>query len=230
VIISFGGASPPELANVCTTAASLQAQYQAVVTKYQLSVIDLDVEGDFGAAAIDRRNQALAALESANPNLRVHYTLGVGATGFYEEQLNVLESAKQFGVRVDLVNIMAMDYGQQTEDMLGAAQSAALAARGQLDSLGFTSTRLGITPMIGVNDTPNETFTLSDAQGLVAFAQQHDDVRLLAFWSVGRDNGGCPGQASASATCSGVSQSPFQFAQILRAFAQRKSFIPITKT
>jgi hypothetical protein len=227
VIISFGGASPPELANVCSTVASLQAQYQAVITKYQLSVIDLDVEGDFGAAAIDRRNQALAALESANPNLRVHYTLGVGESGFLEEQLNILESAKQFGVRVDLVNIMAMDYGYAQPDMLGAAQSAAQAARSQLDGLGFTSTRLGITPMIGVNDTPNETFTLSDAQGLVSFAR-NNDVQLLAFWSVGRDNGGCPGQATASATCSGVTQSPFQFAQILRAFTnQHTTFIPI---
>src|SRR5436190_18758722 len=55
VIISFGVAAAPELANVCPDVASLQAQYQAVVTKYHPYAVDLDIE-DFNPTAIDIRN------------------------------------------------------------------------------------------------------------------------------------------------------------------------------
>lgn len=216
VIVSFGGAAAPELANVCSDAASLQAQYQAVVSKYNLRFIDLDIE-DFDPGAIDRRNQALAGLERANPNLHVHYTLGVLETGMTQAQLDVLSSAKKFGVRVDLVNIMAMDYGHAVSDMLAAAESAAQGSRTQLNNLGFTTTALGITPMIGQNDSAGEIFTLSNASGLVTFAR-NNGIQLLAFWSVGRDNGGCPGGGSASPSCSGISQSQFQFSSIFRGF------------
>ncbi len=217
VIVSFGGAAAPELANVCSDAASLQAQYQAVVSKYSLNTIDLDIE-DFNTTAIDLRNKALKGLEAANPNLKVHYTLGVLQSGMTQSQLDVLNNAKANGTRVDMVNIMAMDYGGAVSDMYAAAVSAAQGARSQLNSMGFTSTQLGITPMIGVNDSAGETFSLANASSLVSWANSNG-IALLAFWSVGRDNGGCPGGGAASATCSGVSQSTWQFSSIFRGFA-----------
>ena len=117
---------------------------------------------------------------NANPGLHVHYTLGVLETGFTQAQPDVLNNARANGVRVDLVNIMAMDYGHAVPDMYAAAVSAAQGARGQLNSLGFSSTKLGITPMIGVNDS---------------------------------------GGGAASPSCSGVSQSNFQFSSIFHGFA-----------
>ena len=58
VIISFGGAAGTELGQACSTAAALQAAYQSVITKYNLTWIDLDIEGAAIAdrALIDRRN------------------------------------------------------------------------------------------------------------------------------------------------------------------------------
>ncbi len=216
VIIAFGGAAAPELANVCPSASALQAQYQAVVTKYNLRTIDLDIE-DFNPTAIDIRNKALKGLEAANPGLRVQYTLGVLESGFTQAQMDVLNNARANGTRVDLVNIMAMDYGHPVPDMFAAATSAAQAARTWLNNNGFAGTQLGITPMIGANDTPGETFTLSNASSLVTWAN-NNGVTELAFWSVGRDNGGCP-NGSVSPSCSGIAQSNFQFSSIFHGFA-----------
>ncbi len=216
VIVSFGGAAAPELANVCSDVASLQAQYQAVVTKYNLKYVDFDIE-DFSTTAIDLRNKALKGLEAANPGLQVHYTLGVLESGFTSSQNAVLTNAKSNGTRVDLVNIMAMDYGHAVSDMYAAAVSGAQNARSQLNSMGFTSTQLGITPMIGVNDSAGETFTLANASSLVSWSKSNN-IALLAFWSVGRDNGGCPGGGAASASCSGVSQNTWDFSHIFQGF------------
>src|SRR6266700_4761378 len=64
VIVSFGGASGTELAQSCTSASSIQAQYQVVINQYQLSRLDFDIEyGEQGdSTTYDRRNIALAAL------------------------------------------------------------------------------------------------------------------------------------------------------------------------
>ncbi len=213
VIISFGGAAAPELANVCSSVSALQTQYQAVVNMYHPYAIDLDIE-DFNPTAIDLRNKALKGVTGT----RIQYTLGVLQSGFTQSQMDVLNNARNNGTRVDLVNIMAMDYGGSVSDMSAAAISAAQAARNWLNNNGFSGTQLGITPMIGQNDSAGEVFTLSNASSLVSWANSNG-VTELAFWSVGRDNGGCPGQTTASATCSGVSQSNFQFSSIFHGFA-----------
>jgi chitinase len=114
---------------------------------------------------------------------------------------------------------MVMDYGHAVPDMYAHAVSAAEGARMQLDDMGFSATELGLTPMIGVNDSAGETWTLDNQTSLVSWARDHE-VRLLAFWSVGRDNGACPGGGAASPSCSGVAQSPFQFASLCRTFAE----------
>jgi hypothetical protein len=118
---------------------------------------------------------------------------------------------------VDLVNIMAMDYGHAVSNMGAAAVSAAQATRSQLNGMGLSGTRIGITPMIGQNDSAGEIFKLTDASSTVSWARSNG-VALMGFWSIGRDNGGCPGTDRASATCSGVSQSAFQFSSIFRGF------------
>jgi hypothetical protein len=210
VIISFGGAAAPELANVCSDANSLRAQYQAVINKYHPMAIDLDIE-DFDPNAIDRRNVAL----SSGISVPIHYTLGVLPSGMTSSQISVLQNAKSHGVNVAMVNIMAMDYGGPVSDMYGAAISAANATKSQMSSVGYGSAQLGITPMIGQNDQGGEVFTIANAQSLRNNAA---GAAMLAFWSVGRDNGGCPGSGSASASCSGVSQSPFQFSKILQSY------------
>ena len=219
VIAVFGGANGSDLASVCTTVSSLQAAYQAVLNRYQFTWIDLNIEGALvtNTAVIDRLNKAVKELQAANPNLKVSYTLPVLQSGLPQEELNVLSNAKSNGVRIDYVNVMTMNYGPWGIDMGQAAIDAATSTHNQLVGMGIPA-QVGITPMIGQNNTQGEIFTLSDADQLLAYARANSYVGWLSFWSLGRDNGGCPGQTTASASCSGISQTNYAFTNIFKAF------------
>jgi carbohydrate binding protein with CBM5/12 domain len=225
VAISVGGANGTEPAASCTSPAALQAQYQRIVSTYQLTHLDFDVEGGALAdtATVDRRNKAIAGLEAANPNLKVSYTLPVLPSALTQDGINLLHNAVANGVRVDVVNMMTMDYGSPNSDMGGAATSAATALVGQLGGI-FTGksnaqlwSMVGITPMIGQNDSQGEIFNAGDAQNVISFATSHG-VTELSFWSAGRDNGGCPGQTYASPSCSGLAQSAWAFSSAFASF------------
>lgn len=227
VIISFGGASGTELAQGCTTVSSLQAAYQAVLTKYSVNAstpvrLDFDIEGGATTdqASITRRNQALKALKAANPGLVISYTLPVLPTGLIASGVNILNSVKTDGLSLDVVNVMAMDYGSANDNggQMGlSAQQAASNTHNQVVAAGLSAT-IGVTPMIGVNDVNTEIFQLADAQSLLNFANANSYITRIAMWSVARDNGGCANQGFASPTCSGISQSNWAFSAILKAF------------
>jgi chitinase len=188
VIVSFGGASGDEIGIRCTTVATLQAAYQRVVDAYKLKWLDLDIEGnEMGdTASIDRRNKAIAGLQAANPGLRISYTLAVDRTGLPSREMNLLRNAMTNGARVDVVNIMAMDYGPCYTDMGQAGVDAARATRTQLAGIGMNAT-VGITPMINTNDVACEKFSTTDAQVVTSFAQANPFVSHLAFWSLDAD-------------------------------------------
>lgn len=219
VIVSFGGAGGTELALSCNDVNQLRQAYQAVIDRYQPRWIDLDIEAMALAdgASVDRRNRAIQKLQAANPRLKVAYCLPVMPSGLTADALKVLGNARDNGVRVDLVNIMAMDYGDSIapnpEGLMGAyAIQAARATRQQLLDLAVAG-KIGITPMIGQNDVPSERFYLSDARQLLDWsneADQRDWVALLSMWSANRDNGGCPA-SSAQRACSGIRQDEFDF-------------------
>ena len=222
VIISFGGALGQELALDCSDAGSLQAAYQSVISKYSATKIDIDIEGGAVSdqASITRRDQALKALKAANPGLVVSYTLPVLPSGLVSTGVNILNSAKADGLALDVVNVMAMDYGSSQDNggQMGLdATNAAVATEAQIQAAGVSAT-VGVTPMIGINDTNTEFFQLADAQTLLNFANAHSYITRLAVWSVARDNGGCANQGFASPTCSGISQSNYQFSGIFEAF------------
>jgi hypothetical protein len=190
VIVSFGGASGTELGQACTSVSSLQGAYQKVIDQFKLTWIDLDIESgaESDTASVDRRNKALKALEAANPSLRVSYTLAVDRSGLPSGPLNLLKNAKSNGTRVDVVNVMAMDYGPCYSDMGQAGVDAANATKNQLSSNGI-SAKVGITPMIGTNDVACEKFSTSDATVVANYAQANSYVRTLGFWAIGADGG-----------------------------------------
>jgi chitinase len=218
VIISFGGSAGTDPALAATSAAALQAEYQSVINRYGVTSLDFDVEGMAIAnqTSIDLRNQALVGLEAANPGLDVSFTVPVLPTGLDYNGMNFIQSAVKDGVHVNVVNIMAMDYGSSV-DQGGAMGTdtidAIKATEGQLASAGL-SAKLGVTMMIGVNDVSSEVFTLADAQQVSAYVQTDSDVARTAIWSVGRDNGSMPGGQYASPTASGVAQTAYQFSGI----------------
>ncbi|MEN3325952.1 MAG: hypothetical protein V7638_759 [Acidobacteriota bacterium] len=227
VIISFGGASGTELALGCTTVSSLQAAYQAVLNKYSVNSstpvrLDFDIEGGAttDTASIDRRNQALVGLKNANPNLVISYTLPVLPTGLVASGVNILNRVKASGLNLNVVNVMAMDYGSANDNggQMGlSAQQAASNTHNQVVAAGLTAS-IGVTPMIGINDVNTEIFQLADAQGLLNFANANNYITRLSMWSIARDNGGCANQGFASPTCSGISQANWAFSNILKPF------------
>jgi hypothetical protein len=188
VIVSCGGAGGTELGLACSSVSDLQSAYQKVVSQFQLTRIDLDIEGDAAsdASSIDRRNKAIHNLQVANPDLRLSYTLAVQRNGLPGLQIGLLQNAQANGVTVDVVNIMAMDYGPCYTDMGQAAIDAASATRTQLQNIGMDAS-VGVTPMIGTNDVACEVFSTTDAQQLVTYAQSNSYITWLAYWQLSAD-------------------------------------------
>jgi hypothetical protein len=231
VIVSFGGEAGEELADACTSVSALQAQYQSVISEYNISHIDFDVEGadEGNTASLTRRFAAIAALEKANPTLSVSLTVPVLPQGLDFNGLNVVKSAIANGARIDNVNVMAMDYGDgpapNPAGQMGTyAIDAARATEAQLATLYPTLTTaqlwhmVGVTALIGVNDITDEVFQVSDAQQLETFAAQ-THLGRLSMWAATRDVA-CPGgaQTFSGDTCSSIVQQPDAFQAVLAKF------------
>ncbi|MFE2262656.1 glycoside hydrolase family 18 protein [Streptomyces griseosporeus] len=225
VRVSFGGASGTELATSCSSADALAAAYGKAVDAYKLTKVDFDVEGGAlpNAAANTRRAQAIAKLQQQHPGLDVSFTLPVMPEGLTQDGVNLLANAKQNGVKIATVNIMAMDYGPAYSGDMGTyAEQAATATQAQVKSvLGLSDSAawktVAVTPMIGVNDVASEVFKVDDATQLVNFAKSKG-LGWLSMWSATRDKA-CPGgpKPSADATCSSVDQSANAFSKAFAA-------------
>lgn len=227
VRVSFGGASGSELATTCASADALATAYGKVVDAYRLTKVDFDVEGGAlpNTAANTRRAQAIAKLQQAHPDLDVSYTLPVMPEGLTQDGVNLLVNARANGVKINTVNIMAMDYGPAYSGDMGTyAEQAATATQAQVKSVlglsdGAAWKTVAVTPMIGVNDVTSEIFKVDDAAQLVAFAKAKG-LGWLSMWSATRDKqcaGGAKGYADA--TCSSIVQTDSAFS---KAFAANK--------
>ncbi|GAA2236760.1 hypothetical protein GCM10010430_17130 [Kitasatospora cystarginea] len=222
VKVSFGGASGTELAQACSTVDSLFTEYDAVVNAYSLRYVDFDIEGTavVDTAANDRRSAALARLQHAHPGLKVSLTLPVLPEGLTADGLAVVRSARDAGVDLDLVNVMAMDYNRPSTDYGADAVQAAQSTHDQLAALypASTDARLwamtGVTPMLGENDD-HGVFNQAAAGRLVAFAQQHH-LGVLAFWEMTRDAAACTGPLF---KCTNIPQSPYEFSKTFARYA-----------
>ena len=211
MIISCGGAGGQELGFALKDPKQIQSAYQSIINAYGLKWLDLDIEGgQLEPVSVNRRNVAVAALQKANPGLTISYTLSCDVSGLNSLSKDLLVNAKKNGVKVGCVNCMLMEMPQNTaENVIAGAKNA----YAQCQAMGL-GTKLGICPMIGVNDS-GEPHTLADAAKVALFAKSSPWVRMLTFWSLGRDNGGCSGKKQADGTCSGVAQAKYAFAKAL---------------
>lgn len=233
-IASFGGANGTELAQTCTDVPSLKAAYKSVIDTYGLTHVDFDIEGaattDQGSIA--RRAQALAQLQSdyaaAGQTLDVSLTLPVLPSGLTQDGVNIVTASAANGLKISVVNIMAMDYGDWAAPspagkMGQYADEAAQSVHDQLKTVypGASDAQLwamvGITPMIGVNDTGDEVFQVADAEVVEQFAAEHH-IGRLAMWSLTRDQACAQPSSWASPTCSSIQQAPDDFSHTFEAF------------
>lgn len=236
VSVSFGGQVNDELAVTCTDVDQLRGAYASVVERYDLSTIDLDLEGEglSDTVALERRAQAIAALQTeraaAKKPLAVWLTLPVAPFGLTAEGTAAVKAMLDADVELAGVNIMTMDFGGSKEpdaSMLEASIAAAQATHGQLSTLykaqgqelGAESLwrKIGLTPMIGQNDIVGEIFSLQDAEGLHAFAVSQG-VGRMSMWSLNRDatcGPNYPDLTRVSDACSGVDQKDSLFSEAL---------------
>ncbi|MFD7839794.1 glycosyl hydrolase family 18 protein [Streptomyces sp. NPDC059761] len=234
VIPSFGGYAADnggtEIADSCTSVDAIAAAYEKVITTYEVSRLDMDIEDNSltDKAGIDRRNQAIKKVQdwaAANGRpLQVSYTLPTTTSGLASSGLAVLRSAKTAGAQVDVVNLMTFDYYDgATHHMATDTQTAATGLHDQLAGLypAKTSAQLwgmiGVTEMPGIDDYgPAETFTTADATAVRDWAVGKG-INTLSFWALQRDNGGCPGTGG-SDSCSGIVQDPWYFSHTFAPF------------
>ena len=235
VVLSFGGAARDELATACTDADALLQAYRQVLDRYDVTVADFDVElNDLeDPAANQRRAEAVARLQeerSADAPLEVWVTLPVSPAGLSEDGENLVAQMLAAGVDLAGVNVMTMNYSESRsagQSMVDASEEAARAAHGQVRELWAAAgqelseeqawNRLGLTPMIGVNDVPGEVVDLEAAAQLNEFAREQG-VGRMSFWSLNRDRT-CTAEhgdpAEANDFCSGLEQEAGEFTRVL---------------
>ncbi|MFF0964619.1 glycosyl hydrolase family 18 protein [Streptomyces sp. NPDC003703] len=234
VIPSFGGytadTTGTEIADSCTDVQQIAAAYEKVITTYDISRLDMDIEADSidNSAGIDRRNKAIKLVQdwaAANGRtVEFSYTLPTTTHGLADNGVQLLKNAVSNGTRIDVVNLMTFDYyDNQSHDMAKDTQTA---AQGLVTTLGQlypskTSAQLwgmvGVTEMPGVDDFgPAETFTLANATSVYNWAVSKG-INTLSFWALQRDNGSCAGGAAAD-NCSGIQQNTWDFSHIFEPF------------
>ncbi|WP_338979253.1 hypothetical protein [Spiroplasma endosymbiont of Panzeria rudis] len=159
----------------------------------------------------------LTKMKRNNQNWNFSVTLPVMPTGLVGRDIeNVIKIALEIYQKADLkvedlftINIMAMDYGeivgQEVIDkgltFFDIAKQAIKSTANQYfelikqyfpkSNLLLTDVyqKLGITPMIGINDVNNNYFTLEDAKDLYNWAQTNK-LANIRIWLLNRDSNG----------------------------------------
>jgi chitinase len=245
VAVSFGGQRGPELAAACTDPEALVRAYTTVITRYGIDTVDLDIEGPSASDhdAATRRAAAVARLQAeraADSPLKVWLTLPVSRNGLTPAAVTSVETMLAAGVDLAGINIMTMNFGHLApgtdmgDTAIGAAEAthrmlSALYAKAQspIDDAVLWN-RIGLTPMVGVNDVEGNVFTFDDARKLSSFGSERR-VGRMSMWSLNRDTpctaaAGAQGEthSSAAGDCSGVVQEPGMFAKVLGTAVSRQ--------
>jgi hypothetical protein len=225
VAVSFGGYNGTELGATCGSADALAAAYQQVIDKYQLDRIDLDYEGDDLDANTAVRFGAVKILEADNPDLKVSLTVPMTSVGFPDTGKDEISAAIAAGARLDIVNIMAFDYGlTNSSDQATSVEMVAQDAHDQLAGLyGWDDatawSHLGIQIMNGHTDQPSELFTQDTFTTLLGYAQSKH-VGWFSYWDLNRDRACDPSVPHnwADGACSSVDQQPYDFSKIVAQY------------
>lgn len=235
IAVSFGGAINTELSVSCKDNDQLYSAYNAVITRYDLDTIDLDIEGQAlrDIESIERRAVTIARLQKdyqdKEKNLAVWLTVPVSPQGLTQEGVNFVAHMLLRGVDIAGINVMTMNYGEsrQGKSMVDSSLEALMETHRQLKILYAQAgihlsdaslwTKIGATPMIGQNDIADEVFTVEDAKAINAFAMSRKMGRM-SMWSANRDTPCGENYVDVkvvSDSCSGVKDAAFSFAQAL---------------
>jgi hypothetical protein len=176
--------------------------------------IDYDIEGGQSDAQLQALVNNSAAVQATYPNLRFSFTLatlaasdgsygGLNATGDKVVKMIQASSLKNY-----TINLMTMDFGSTGPGLCvvvngscDMGQSTIQAVKNLQHTYGIPFSKIEVTPMIGVNDTSSEIFTIADIDKVTTYAEANK-LAGVHFWSLDRDTP-CS-QSTASPTCNSL--------------------------
>ncbi|EHY88328.1 hypothetical protein SacazDRAFT_01398 [Saccharomonospora azurea NA-128] len=215
VTVASGGAGGQYLEATCDTPEQLAAAYGSAVTALRADSLDVDVEQHVSA---DLVADALRIVRDRHAvALVVTVPVRDAESGLTPASVHLLRALRERELDVT-VNAMVMNFPQRGEWSATIADAAErvtdqIQRLWEYDDRADAYARLGLTYMAGRNDTGAVT-TLADARALRELATARS-LAFLGFWSLNRDNGACPGQATVSSRCSGLGQHPHAFTRSL---------------
>jgi len=221
MVVATGGAMGPYLEHLCGTSDALTEAYLRILDVVGTNHLDVDVEAPINNEMVCT---ALAKVQQLRPGTTVSFTLMVQGDDYGltpELGVKVLLAAKAAGVEVSIVNAMTMEYPSSLpswgDSVIRAAEMVLVQMKEIWPEKSDAELRkmLGVTPMLGRNFS-GKIFEVSHARQLVDYANENK-IGHLSFWSIGRDNGACPGGAI-SPICSGLAQEELEFTQVYRGF------------
>ncbi len=235
-IVSTGGAAGGFTCSNANDLIAFADRYKSA----NLLGFDFDIEGGhINNTQLTSLVNAIKGLKAARPNLRISFTLptlagttdsSVALTSNQNGSggVEVMAAIANSGLTEYYVNLMAMDYaneGQATanecyiDPTTGLCEMGQSAIQAAIDFSkqypNFPMNYLELTPLIGVNDIPDEIFYLSDATIVNNYVKMNG-LGGLHYWSFDRD---VPCTSNITTTCDGLTDSsatPFMFGEALK--------------
>ena len=230
LLLSFGGADGIYAEIACRDDNQLFDLMEKVMEDSGSQRFDFDIEGYqlLNTEGTARRARVLARLQAKYPDLYVSFSLPGWLRGLNPPAIDLLTTTQAAGVRIDMVNVMTMSFGQenlrtmvmpstvgQASVMTFRATANQMAAIFPNKSQPQIYAMMGISPMIGKNDD-GSTFTLDDARTVAEFANANG-VGLISYWSFQRDRAQATNGNNDLNSFSGVAQSNFEFHSIFKS-------------
>src|ERR1700678_429354 len=185
-VVSTGGADG---VFPCGSTAGMDS-FIATYASPHLVGIDFDIEGGQTESDIQQLVASAAGAQSTSPNLQFSFTLATlgasdGSYGGVNSLGNeVVEAVLGSGLNNYVINLMTMDYGSPSSSVCVVvsgscemAQSAIQAVGNLAHTYAIPASKIAVTPMIGMNDTSTETFTIADVNTLTSYVKSNGLAR-----------------------------------------------------
>ncbi|WP_144755241.1 carbohydrate-binding protein [Curtobacterium pusillum] len=212
-IVSTGGAA----GSFKCSGTALQSFIARYATPHMIGV-DFDIESGQSASDVQNLVNAAALAQSKYPGLRFSFTLATLAAsdgsfgGLNSTGDATVKAIKASSLTNYTVNLMTMDFGRATTANCVLSGSTCEMGKSSIQAVtnlehtyGIAPSKIEVTPMIGVNDTSDEVFTLADVDTLSAYAKANG-LAGVHYWSLDRDTP-CS-STTAMSTCSSVPSAP----------------------
>lgn len=197
VAISIGGLNERNFYQYTTDLDVLVNTYIEIIDGFNLTRIDLDIEGGAQGYDMNLLNAQAMKIVQEKTGVEVVLTLPVLPTGLTEYLgLPTLQVYLDEGVDVKAVNIMAMCYGSYFGDYalgsVDAIDSTMQQIKDAYAKIGTTLTtteaynKVGVTTSIGYEGYGHPIFTTADSELVVNHAV-NTGINFVSYWSLNRD-------------------------------------------